>query len=221
MTGTGVVAISRAEQVALAAFGAALLAAIFAIVVYQRAPEPVVVATPAAPATIKVHVVGEVVWPGQYLLRAGAHVQDAILAAHGPTLIADLNRVNLAAVLRDGDRVIVPRIIQPPYPFPTVIRSARDGVGTPSPRPPGRRTHPPVPESPSKTEGGEHDRTVNVNTATAEDLERLPGIGPVLARRIIAHRDQQGLFRTLDDLLQVEGVGRKLLRRLEPVLRLD
>lgn len=194
---------SRAEQVALAAFGAALLAAIFVIVVYQRAPEPVVVETPAAPATIKVHVVGEVVWPGQYLLRAGAHVQDAILAAHGPTLIADLNRINLAAVLRDGDRVIVPRIIQPPYPFPT------------------RRTNPPVPESPSKTEGGEHGRTVNVNTATAEDLERLPGIGPVLARRIIAHRDQQGLFRTLDDLLQVQGFGRRLLRRLEPVLRLD
>ncbi len=212
---------SRAEQIALAAFGAALLAAIFVIVVYQRAPEPVVVATPAAPATIKVHVVGEVVWPGQYLLRAGAHVQDAILAAHGPTLIADLNRVNLAAVLRDGDRVVVPRIIQPPYPFPTVIGSAREGVGTPSPGRQGKRTHPLVPESPSKTEGGEHGRTVNVNTATAEDLERLPGIGPVLARRIIAHRDQQGLFRTLDDLLQVQGFGRRLLRRLEPMLRLD
>jgi len=203
MTGTGVVAISRAEQIALAALGAALLVAIFAIVAYQRAPEPVVVATPAAPPTIKVHVVGEVVWPGQYLLRAGAHVQDAILAAHGPTLIADLNRINLAAVLRDGDRVVVPRIVQPPYPFPT------------------RRTHPPAPESPSKVEGGEHGRTVNVNTATAEDLERLPGIGPVLARRIIAHRDQQGLFRTLDDLIEVQGFGRKLLRRLEPVLRLD
>jgi len=209
-----VVAISRAEQIALAAFGAALLAAIFAIVVYQRAPEPVVVATPAAPATIKVHVVGEVVWPGQYLLRAGAHVQDAILAAHGPTLIADLNRINLAAVLRDGDRVIVPRIIQPPYPFPTVNRPAPGGAAAP-------RTHPRTAKSPSKTEGGEHGRTVNVNTATAEDLERLPGIGPVLARRIIAHRDQQGLFRRLDDLLQVQGVGRRLLRRLEPVLRLD
>jgi len=213
MTGTGVVAISRAEQIALAAFGAALLAAIFAIVVNQRVPEPVVVATPAAPATIKVHVVGEVVWPGQYLLRAGAHVQDAILAAHGPTLIADLNRINLAAVLRDGDRVVVPRIIQPPYPFPTVNRPAPGGTAA--------RTHPQTVKSPSKTEGGEHGRTVNVNTATAEDLERLPGIGPVLARRIIAHRDQQGLFRRLDDLLQVEGVGRRLLRRLEPVLRLD
>ncbi len=213
MTGTGVVAISRVEQVALAAFGAALLAAIFAIVVYQRAPEPVVVATPAAPATIKVHVVGEVVWPGQYLLRAGAHVQDAILAAHGPTLIADLNRINLAAILRDGDRVIVPRIVQAPYPFPTVNRPAPGGTA--------ERTHPRTAKSPSKTEGGEHGRTVNVNTATAEDLERLPGIGPVLARRIIAHREQQGLFRRLDDLAEVQGFGRKLLRRLEPVLRLD
>lgn len=218
MTGTGGSIISRAEQVALAALGVALLAAILAVAITQRTPEPVVVATPAAPATIKVHVAGEVIWPGQYVLAAGAHVQDAIFAAHGPTLIADLNRLNLAAVLRDGDRVVVPRIIQPTYPFPS-----KPGPAAPAPAAsPGspRRAHPRSAVSPSN-EAGEHPQTVNVNTATAEDLERLPGIGPVLARRIVAHREQQGLFRRLDDLLQVEGVGRKLLRRLEPVLRLE
>ena len=176
---------------------------------------------PVAPATIKVHVLGEVVWPGQYLLPAGAHVQDAIFAAHGPTLIADLNRVNLAAVLRDGDRVVIPRIVQPPYPFPAAGRPAPGASVAPSPPGSGGRAHPRVAKPPSKGEGGEHGRMVNVNTATAEDLERLPGIGPVLARRIIAHREQQGLFRRLDDMLHVEGFGRKLLRRLEPVLQLD
>jgi len=214
-------AISRAEQLALAGFGVALLAVVFVIVANQRVPAPVVVATPSAPATIKVHVVGEVVWPGQYLLPAGAHVQDAIFAAHGPTLIADLNRVNLAAVLRDGDRVVIPRIVQPPYPFPAAGRPS-PGRATPSSRPSvDRRTHPPAGGVPSKGEGGEHDRTVNVNTATAEELDRLPGIGPVLARRIVAYREQQGLFRRLDELLKVEGFGRKLLQRLEPALRLD
>ncbi len=202
MTEAGAIRISRAEQVALVGLGVALIAAVFVFVSGQRAPEPLVVTTPAAPARIKVDVVGEVVWPGQYLLAAGLRVQDAIFAAHGPTLIADLNRVNLAAVLRDGDRVLVPRIIQPTYPSSSP-RSSR-----------------PV-AIPSKEEGGEQGQTVNVNTATAEDLERLPGIGPVLAKRIVAHREQKGLFRRLDDLREVQGFGPKLLRRLEPKLRLN
>ncbi len=163
------------------------------------------VATPAAPARIRVHVVGEVVWPGSYLVQAGARVQEAILAAHGPTPIADLNRVNLAAVLRDGDRVLVPRIVQPPYPFHLAPRAAT----LPSPRP-------------SPLQGaGEPTSTVNVNTATEADLERLPGIGPVLARRIVQYREAKGLFRRLDDLLEVEGIGPRLFRRLQPLLRLD
>jgi competence protein ComEA len=62
---------------------------------------------------------------------------------------------------------------------------------------------------------------VNVNTATADELDRLPGIGPVLARRIVEYREQHGLFRRLDDLLEVKGVGPRLLRRLESMLRLD
>jgi competence protein ComEA len=168
------------------------------------------VATPAAPARVRVHVVGEVVWPGSYLLNAGARVQEAIFAAHGPTPIADLHRVNLAAVLRDGDRVVVPRIVQPTYPYQpeprrstaprAAPRSATDGAATPA---------------------GEAPATVNVNTATEADLERLPGIGPVLARRIVQYREAHGLFRRLDDLLEVEGIGPGLFRRLQPLLRLD
>ncbi len=171
------------------------------------APDPIPVATPAAPAQIKVDVVGEVVWPGLYVLHTGARIQDAIFAAHGPTYIADLKRVNLAAVLRDGDRVVIPRIIQPPYPFHEAPMSARLGA-----RPPG---------SPVPRPAGESPVAVNVNTATAADLERLPGVGPVLARRIVEHREARGLFRRLDDLLEVEGIGPKFLRRLEPLLRLD
>jgi len=189
----------------------------------------VAVSTPAAPARIRVHVVGEVVWPGSYLVRAGARAQEAILAAHGPTPIADLNRVNLAAVLRDGDRVVVPRIVQPPYPFHLAPRAATldGGSRRRGPAPPPAR---PTPTAPNGTTGtqpplhhgaGEPPSTVNVNTATEADLERLPGIGPVLARRIVQHREARGLFRRLDDLLEVEGIGPKLFRRLQPLLRLD
>ena len=199
--------LERSEQVALVGLAAALVLAILIFARTGRGPEPlpVPVATPAAPAQIKVHVVGEVVWPGLYVLDAGARVQDAIFAAHGPTYIADLKRVNLAAVLRDGDRVVIPRIIQPTYPFRDAPMSATLGI---------RPTASPAP-------AGETPPVVNVNTATAADLERLPGIGPVLARRIVEYREAWGLFRRLDDLLEIEGIGPKLLRRLEPLLRLD
>lgn len=212
-------AIQRSEQVAIAGLGLALLLAVDVIGRASRAPVPVAVATPSAPASIRVHVVGEVVWPGSYLLKAGARVQEAILAAHGPTPTADLNRVNLAAVLRDGDRVVVPRIIQPPYPFHLAPRSATLADPTPAASSP---TEPaPAASSTPQPRAGEPGPTVNVNTATEADLERLPGIGPVLARRIVQHRESRGLFRRLDDLLEVEGIGPKLFRRLQPLLRLD
>lgn len=201
--------------------------------------EPVVVSAPepqagASASRIKVHVVGEVTWPGQYLLSPGARVQDAILAAHGPTTIADLNKVNLAAPLRDGDRVVIPRIVQPSLPAVSegglpreadrpgrVERAARQPPAVRSPAGPedrfAQRTDPPLDHG----SGGDAAPTVNVNTATAADLERLPGIGPVLARRIVEHREAKGLFRRLDDLLEVKGVGPKLLRRIQPWLRLD
>jgi competence protein ComEA len=204
--------LDRIKQMALVGAAAALGIAAFILL---RAggggvPEPALVATPAAPAQIKVDVVGEVVWPGLYVLGAGARVQDAIFAAHGPTYIADLKRVNLAAVLRDGDRVVIPRIIQPTYPFSDAPMSATLGA---------RPTTPPKPSKASPA--GETLSAVNVNTATAADLERLPGVGPVLARRIVEHREARGLFRRLDDLLEVEGIGPKLFRRLKPLLRLD
>lgn len=194
-------AIDRSDQLALAGLAAALILAGGAAIRAGRTTGPLPVSGPSSPPQISVHVVGEVTWPGMYVLPAGARLQDAILAAHGPTVIADLRRVNLAAQLRDGDRVVVPRIIQPTYPFALARQS--------KPRPGNA-----LPE-------GERAPAVNVNTATAADLERLPGIGPVLARRIVEHREARGLFRRLEDLLEVQGIGPKLFRRLEPLLRLE
>ncbi len=204
--------LDRSKQVVLAGLAAAVGLAIFVVSRPGNggALDPVPAASPAMPAAtapIKVDVVGEVVWPGLYVLSAGARIQDAIFAAHGPTYIADLKRVNLAAVLRDGDRVVIPRIVQPPYPFNDAPMSARLG-GRPG-------------ASPARRPAGETPSAVNVNTATAADLDRLPGVGPVLARRIVEHREARGLFRRLDDLLEVEGIGQKLLSRLKPLLRLD
>jgi competence protein ComEA len=109
--------LQRPEALALAGLGLALVLGVASVVWVNRTPEPVKVSAPDAPTVISVHVAGEVLWPGLYVLKAGSRVQDAMKAAHGPTLVADLKKVNLAAVLRDGDRVVIPKIAQPPYPY--------------------------------------------------------------------------------------------------------
>jgi competence protein ComEA len=219
--------LQRPEVLALGGLVAAGVLAGVSVLWAHRAPEPVPVAVPPASTLISVHVVGEVVWPGLYVLKAGSRLQDAVFAAHGPTLIADLKRVNLAAVLRDGDRVVIPRIVQPSYPYAEAKAAERDraagGPGRPPPSaqaPSGRRGRGPVPST-SPSPAGESRMAVNVNTATAEDLERLPGVGPVLARRIVEFREARGLFRRLQDLQEVKGIGPKLYRRIEPFVRLD
>ncbi|MDR7421677.1 MAG: ComEA family DNA-binding protein [Armatimonadota bacterium] len=206
-------AIDRSEAIALFGLAAALgIAVVVASRAYRPVPPPRVEQPPDV-ALISVHVAGEVLWPGLYVLKAGSRLQDAIFAAHGPTLIADLRKVNLAAPLRDGDRVVIPRIAQPPYPFEQVRRVAHP--------PPGRRTAPGEALAGDAARAGEPVGTVNVNTATAAELERLPGVGSVLARRIVEHREAKGLFRRLEDLQEVRGIGPKLFRRLEPYLRLE
>jgi competence protein ComEA len=214
----------RPDLLALVGLGVAVLLAGVSVLRAGRPPDPVPVTVQPATAQISVHVVGEVVWPGLYVLEAGSRLQDAIFAAHGPTVLADLKRVNLAAVLRDGDRVVIPRIHQPPPSFAE--------AEPPGPAPGVRAAGPPDASTGSSARGrartanhhpvaGELPLTVNVNTATAEELDRLPGIGPVLARRIVEFREARGLFRRLDDLQEVKGIGPKLYRRLEPMLRLE
>jgi competence protein ComEA len=202
----------RPEATALVGLALAFGLAAYNVVRVHRPPEPVKVTAAPAATSIKVHVAGEVVWPGLYVLKAGARLQDAIFAARGPTLIADLKKVNLAVMLRDGDRVVIPRIVQPPLPA--------SEPQSPQPRPRTRAATATL--SPNAVSAaGEPSSTVNVNTATAADLERLPGVGPVLARRIIEFREARGLFRRLDDLQEIQGIGPKLFRRLAPLLRLD
>jgi competence protein ComEA len=190
------------DALALAGVLGALAVAAVVIARANRPPELVRVTAAEPDPVVQVHITGEVIWPGLYELKAGSRTQDAITAAHGPTYEADLARVNLAATLRDGDRIIVPRIVVP----------VPQGAAAPAPH---RATRGAAPSA------GEAAQTVNVNTATAADLERLPGVGPVLAGRIVEHREANGLFRQLDGLLQVKGIGPRLYARLKPHLTLD
>ena len=135
---------------------------------------------------IVVHVVGAVAAPGVQQLPAGSRVADAVEAAGGASPDADLSRINLAAVAIDGQQVYVLRQgeQQPPPPA--------GGAGDPA--------------------GGEGP--VNVNTASASQLEELPGVGPATAEAIIAHRDQHGPFGSVDDLIDVRGIGEAKLEQI-------
>ena len=144
---------------------------------------------PVVPTSIVVHVAGAVVGPGVHVLPVSARVADAVEAAGGAALDADLDGLNLAAPLADGQRVYVPRIGEvDPAALPTGAPpgAAAGGGAAASVAPAG---------------------PVDINTATVADLEALPGIGPATAAAIVDDRTRNGPFAVVDDLDRVSGIG--------------
>jgi competence protein ComEA len=149
----------------------------------------------ASASPVVVHVLGAVAHPGLLTLRAGDRVQAAIDAAGGTTDGADLARVNLARPLVDGEQLYVPTVGEMP---PVALGPAVD--------------------PPTGSDGGTGD-VVDLNTADLTALETLPGIGPALAARIIAWRDANGGFSSVEDLREVNGIGDVRFAELEPLVR--
>jgi competence protein ComEA len=148
----------------------------------ERSAPPIVIEDAAATLPVVIEVRGEVEAPEVYELSPGARLQDAIAAAGGLTTEADLSTVNLARRLRDGELVV---ILARPAPGSTpMIPSTGDTVGA-----------------------QDRDVAININTATAEELEALPGVGDVTAARIISYREENGPFRSVDDLIHVQGIS--------------
>ena len=160
------------------------------------------VTTTTLSAEIVVDVVGAVRVPGVVTLPADARVVDAIEAAGGATAGADLVRLNLAAQLTDGARVAVPRLGEPP---PAVDPNAVIGGADPGPGTAG-------------VDGTDPAGPINVNTASAEELEELPGIGPTLAAAIVEDRERNGPFTSVDDLNRVPGIGEGRLAPLRDLV---
>jgi competence protein ComEA len=140
----------------------------------------------STPSPLTVYVTGAVVHPNTtHTLPHNSRVESAIIAAGGALENADLSRVNLTDILRDGAQIHVPELeATESAPPPTPIGGAK----------------------------------VNVNTANAEQLDSLPGIGPALAQRIIDYRTQNGPFASLDDLDNVDGIGPALLDALRDLV---
>jgi competence protein ComEA len=140
------------------------------------------VTTTSAVDAATAHAAGAVLRPGVYKLPPGARVTDLLDAAGGPVPDADLDQLNLAAPVADGERIYVPHRGESPPPV----------AGAP-----------PGPTGP-----------VDLNRATAEELDALPGVGPATAKAIIDHRTKNGRFRSVDDLLEVRGIGEAKLADL-------
>jgi len=153
----------------------------------------------AADGWATVQVVGEVRRPGVFRLRAGDRIQDAVQRAGGATGRADLSGVNLAAKVEDGRQVIVPRRGAAAMGGAAAAGSAGGGAGATGALAAGQQ--------------------LDLNTATAEQLDQLDGVGPATAQKIVAYRQQHGGFRSVDELDQVPGIGPKRLAALRDHLR--
>jgi competence protein ComEA len=155
-----------------------------------QADTPIVFSTPLptltplptpTPSPIRVHVSGAVRQPAVHELPAGSIIRDAVNAAGGPAPDADLDHINLAMELRDQQQVYVPRQ--------------------------GETNPPPVVSGGESGGGGAAGALININTATAAELETLPRIGPVTAQRIVEYREANGPFETIEDIQNVPGIG--------------
>jgi competence protein ComEA len=161
----------------------------------QRAAPPIVIADSSVTQPLTVEVRGAVVTAGVYELPPGSRVQDAVEAAGGLDATADLSTINLARRVRDGEVIVIA----------TLPTGGETAVGTDI-------------QGYSGSSGPDSSGKVNINTATASELESLPGIGKVTAERIIAFREANGPFHSVDDLVQIQGVSTRTVESLRDLV---
>ena len=188
---------ARYRWLLLLAIVVLVLVALVLLQVLRPAPQPMRLSTAmppptqlftATPYTLRVYVSGAVQNPDVYTLLQDSIVKDAIEAAGGPTGDADLERINLALPVSDGQQVHVPR----------------QGEDSPPVQPP----------SGQPSSGGK----VNINTAGSDLLESLPGIGPALAQRIIDYRQAHGPFERIEDVTEVSGIGEATFEAIQDLI---
>lgn len=139
---------------------------------------------------VTVHVIGEVNNPGVVTLNEGARIIDAINAAGDKTEEADLSRINLAYIIEDGVQIYVPRIGEKREEY--IIENAGDGILT---------------DSLAFSDDENKEIKVNINNASLEKLQSLPGIGSSTAQKIIEYRNKNGKFKEIEDIKNISGIG--------------
>ena len=166
------------------------LAALVWVVARSPSGEAVILRPVPTEKPVIVHITGAVPRPGVYALPQGARVQDAISAAGGFLAEAEKSQLNLAQLLEDGEKLDIP-----------FIEGASPIITTP------------VPEVVTAT-----TELVNINTASLEELDTLPGIGPTTAQKIVEYREQNGPFVSIEDIINVSGIGPGTYERLKDLI---
>lgn len=176
-------------------------------------------------ATVRVHVAGAVNNPGVYTLPAQGRTVDAIAAASGAAADADLDRVNLAGTLSDGVQIYVPHRGETAAPAQIqpnggTANTGQGNAANGAAQNGASQNNTPQPARTLTASGSAQKGStpVNINTATAEELQSLPRIGPAMAQRIIAWREAHGGFRSVDELDAVPGIGPSMLENLRPLV---
>lgn len=144
---------------------------------------------------IKIHIIGEVKMPGIYELESGSRIQDAIIAAGGETENAELDEVNLAYEIEDGQKICIPSIFQEVNAY--IYNDSGKNV---------------IIDNENELNS---NAKVNINKASSEELQQINGVGPSLAEKIILYREQHGKFKSIEELKNVSGIGDKKYEVLE------
>jgi len=184
----------NALYVLLGVMAGFVLAGVLVFVARAPAGEPIVLQPAPTEAPIAVHVIGAVPRPGLYKFPEGARVQDAIDAAGGALASANVDALNLAALLEDGQQLDIPFEAgsAPTGNTPSTFDLPSSGTDEPTDEP---------------TNDGSGEDLVNINTASLEELDTLPGIGETTAQKIIDYRDENGPFSTIEDIMEVPSIG--------------
>ena len=181
---------------------------------------------------VVVQVAGAVKSPGIYQFPGGVRAYEAIQRADGFTDEADEESVNLAEVLKDGQKIVVGAKVVEPAPAAEVSAPSEAGPSPATPEsiaPPSPALAPPVAEEPplyprppsdSYAPPPQQPPLVNLNTTTQQELERVPGIGPVIAQRIVLYRARYGPFRRVEELMLIQGIGPRTFELLKPYVTL-
>ena len=172
--------------VIFAVFISLLASGVIYLVSSQPRGKPVELQPPPTQSPIIVHITGAVKNPGVYSLPANSRVEDGINAAGGATTDADLETVNLASFLNDGDKIQIPSHQE----NQTIAMQGQSQT-----------------QIATDQANQSSDSKININTASKQELESLPGIGPATAAKIITYREENGLFATIEDIQNVSGIG--------------
>lgn len=182
----------------------------------SRAPAgtPIVLEPAPTKAPIAVHIKGAVPRPGLYEFPNGARLQDAINAAGGLLASANADAINLARLLQDGEQIDIPyKEGLAPAGGSDTSQEFNNGAADPFAAAAEEESAASAPQNSNAAV-----ELININTASAEELDTLPGIGPSIAQRIVEYRTQNGPFATIDEIINVSGIGPATFEKIKDLI---